>query len=41
MISGLHIKIFYGIRSKDFFFRDVVVLTAVTSLSEVIVIFFS
>ena len=41
MISGLHIKLFYGIRSKDFFLSlcRFVVLSAVTSVSEVIVIF--
>jgi len=43
LISGLHTKLFYSIRSKDFFLscRRFVVLTAVASVSEVIVIFFS
>jgi len=43
-ISGLHTKLFYSIKSNDIFdfflsWRRVVVLTAVTSVSEVIVIF--
>jgi len=43
LISGLHTKLFYSIRSNDFFlwWRRFVVHTAVTSVSEVIVIFFS
>jgi len=45
LISGLHKKLFYSIRStgNDFFlsWRRFVVLTAVTSVSEVIMIFFS
>jgi len=43
-ISGLHTKRFYHIKSNDFFdffvsWRRFVVLTAVTSVSEVILIF--
>jgi len=40
-ISGLHAKLFYNIMSNDVFlsWRRFVVLIAVTSLSEVIVIF--
>jgi len=40
-ISGLHTKLFYNMKSYDFFlsWRRLVVLTAVTSVSEVIVIF--
>jgi len=41
MISGLHINFFMALGVRIFFFRDVVVLTAVTSVSEVIVIFFN
>jgi len=38
-ISGLHTKVFYNIQSNDFFsWRRFVVLTAVTSMSEVIVL---
>jgi len=42
LISGLHTKRFCSIRSNDFFLSwgRFVVLTAVTSVSEVIVIFF-
>jgi len=41
-ISGLHTKLFYNIKSNDFFFRDVDLLCSLrytTSVSEVIVIF--
>jgi len=40
-ISGLHTKVFYNIQSNDFFlsWRIFVVLIAVASVSEVIVIF--
>ena len=43
-ISGLHTKLFYNIKSNDFFdffvsWRRFVVLTAVTSVSEVILMF--
>jgi len=40
-ISGLHTKLYYNIKSNDFFYswRRIVVLSAVTSVSEVIVIF--
>ena len=41
LISGLHTQLFYNIKSNDFSlsWRRFVVLTAVTSVSEVIVIF--
>jgi len=41
-ISGLHTKLFYNIKSNDFFlsWRRFVVLTAETSVSEEIVTFF-
>jgi len=40
-ISGLHTKLFYNIKSNDFFlsWRRFVVLNAVTSVSDLIVIF--
>jgi len=41
MISGLHTQVFYNTRSNDFFSFFLVLLTALTSVSEVIVIFFS
>ena len=40
-ISGLHTQLFYNIKSNDFFlsWRRFVVLTTMTAVSEVIVIF--